>query len=291
MRYSNNEITYEFFGIEPSTFYAGKFAMSSSAPDYLAVSQNKFHIDCDRARFLVDNVAGVRVLDIGCGSAPFGKTIRNNARVEKIYGVDLDPQCVEIAKEVYDFVNVFDLNSRLPFDDGYFDCVFSMDVLGHIEFKSKDNLLREICRVTKSGGCSVHGIECGVVDYSKANPSDENCPITKYVWQDGHVGVEDANALKARWESFFSDVMIRNAFVWPLLPFLAIQHMPMPKELKEILSGYNHSQIEAVQVVLGFLQSEYRKHIEKTDSSLLFPDERYPFSKHCGFVYLTAAKV
>ena len=145
-------ITYSYFGIDPASFYAGKFAGWPNAPDYLATPKNRFDIEYDRARFLVSNISGDRVLDIGCGSAPYGNTIRGNTAVKEIYGIDLDPVCVEKAKVSYDFASVFDLNSKLPFEDDYFDCVFSMDVFGHIEFKYKDHLLREIYRVTKRGG-------------------------------------------------------------------------------------------------------------------------------------------
>lgn len=288
---AKEEITYEFFGIDPVEFYSGKFAGCPGAPDYLSIPKNHFDIEYDRARFLVSNIAGERVLDIGCGSAPYGNTIRGNTSVKEIYGVDLDPVCVDYARVSYDFASVFDLNSSLPFEDNCFDCVFSMDVFGHIEFKHKNNLLREISRVTKSGGRQVHGIECGVIDYFSAKPLDSSCPITKYVFQEGHVGIEDALDLRARWMNFFDNVVIENAFVWPLKPFASIRNMPMPADLRVMLDSYDQAQIDAVQVVLGFLQGEYREYIKNTEPALLFPDEGRLFSKHCGFVYLTATKV
>lgn len=285
----NENITYEFFGINPAEFYAGKFALNLPG-DLLASPINKFHIDCERARFLVDNVVGNRVLDIGCGSAPFGRTLRAHADVRKIYGIDLDPICIDLAKKSYDFCTVFDLNSRLPFDNEYFDCVFSMDVLGHIEFRYKDHLLSEIFRVTKKGGRSVHGIECGIIDYQQAKPWDKECAITNYVLRDGHVGVESSSEIKSRWERFFSPVIVHNAFVWPFLPFMAIKHMSMPKELMELFDSYKQDQIDAVQVVLGFLHNQLRAHINNIDPTMLFPNEESAFSKHCGFVYLIAVK-
>ncbi|MGB3068607.1 MAG: class I SAM-dependent methyltransferase [Ottowia sp.] len=287
---SKENITYEFFGINPSQFYSGKFSGWACAPDYLIDPKKRFDIEYDRAKFLVKNISGRRILDIGCGSAPYGNTIRNNTNAKEIFGVDLDPECVENAKKSYDFASVFDLNEKLPFEDAYFDCVFSMDVFGHIEFKHKNHLLNEIYRVTKRGGNSVHGIECGIIDYRAANPNDPKCAITHYVWQEGHVGIEDAHELHSRWSQFFSNVNIENAFIWPLKPFASIKNMRMPAELSEILASYSQEQIDAVQVVLGFLQGEYRKHIKKNDPGLLLPNEDHPFSKHSGFVYLTAEK-
>src|SRR3546814_19260473 len=88
---SKYDITYQFCGINPADFYSAKFAIDPPC-DLLASPVNKFHIDCDLARFLVDNINGARVLDVGCGSAPFGKTIRSHANVREIYGIDLDPE-------------------------------------------------------------------------------------------------------------------------------------------------------------------------------------------------------
>ncbi len=129
-----------------------------------------------------------------------------------------------------------------------------------------------------------------MIDYFSANPLDPSCPITNYVLQEGHVGIESASDLLDRWMNFFDAVVIENAFVWPLKPFASIRNMSMPSELKGLFAAYNQDQIDAIQVVLGFLQGEYRDYIKKNEPALLFPDEGRPFSKHCGFVYLTATR-
>ena len=100
MMKSKENITYEFFGIDPSKFYSGKFAGWPFAPDYFIEPRNRFNIEYDRAKFLVKNISGHRILDIGCGSAPYGNTIRNNTNVKEIFGVDLDSACVENAKKI-----------------------------------------------------------------------------------------------------------------------------------------------------------------------------------------------
>lgn len=286
---SKEEITYEFFGIDPAVFYAGKFA-SPTPGNLLENPVDRFHFDNDRAKFLVENVIGKRVLDIGCGSAPYGNTIRANTNVDEIYGVDFDFASVEIAKSSYDSVSVFDLGSKLPFEDEFFDCVFSMDVWGYIEFKSKDHLLREIHRVTRKGGRTVHGIECGVIDYFSADPSNPDCPIKKYVLVDGHVGVESAGDLMDRWSKYFCDVSIRNSFVWPLRPFGPIRYMDMPAELKRTFDDFSKEQIYSIQLVLGYLNGVFQDYLLKVDSNFLFPAEEHPFRKHSGFVYLVGSK-
>jgi hypothetical protein len=43
----------------------------------------------------------------------------------------------------------------------------------------------------------------------------------------------------------------------------------MPVELRDILASYSQEQVDAIQVVLGFLQTEFRKSLEKIDPDLL----------------------
>lgn len=93
-----------------------------------------------------------------------------------------------------------------------------------------------------------------------------------------------------RWTRFFSEVKIENAFVYPLLPFMAVKHMSMPDDLLDVFENFSHEQIYAAQLVIGFLQHQLRSEIRRVDSTMLFPDDESPFSKHCGFVYLTATK-
>ena len=65
-----------------------------------------------------------------------------------------------------------------------------MDFFGHVEFRNKESLISETRRVLRRGGAAIHGVETGSIDYFEGDPSDENNPIRKYVWIDGHIGVE-----------------------------------------------------------------------------------------------------
>lgn len=282
-----NKITYEYVGIDPEKFYQGRFAGWPAAPDYLNNVQNKFDIEYDRARFLVENLKGPNILDVGCGSAPYGNTIRSNTNVRKITGIDLDEACVRNAKQSYDEAFRFTLSEKLLFPDTSFDSVFSVDVFGHIEFRHKDNVIQEIARITKPEGISVHVIECGVIDYLQMDPNNINDPIREYVWQEGHIGIECAADLLRRWERFFN-VRIENAFIFPLAPLAAFETAYIPESLRSIIMSFDDRERKAAQILMGYVQQNLRESLRNSSANLLFPDENHPLSRHSGLVYLTA---
>ena len=84
---------------------------------------------------------GMKVLDNGCGRGDFLKAFSN--RGLKCYGTDTSSFC----EGVYSC----DLeNDTLPFENDFFDVVFSKSVIEHL-FKA-DNFINEMHRVLKPGG-------------------------------------------------------------------------------------------------------------------------------------------
>jgi SAM-dependent methyltransferase len=87
-----------------------------------------------------------RVLDAGAGAGEqFHYDLRD--RVAEMVGVDLDPR-VETNPQLHRGILASLL--EIPFEDGYFDVVFSRYVLEHIE--EPQPFLREMHRVLKPGG-------------------------------------------------------------------------------------------------------------------------------------------
>ena len=84
-----------------------------------------------------------RLLDVGCGSKPYKKLFS----VDEYIGLDIDQTGHDHGSSDID---VFYDGSIIPFDDNYFDHVFSSEVFEHVF--NLDKLLLEINRVTKSGG-------------------------------------------------------------------------------------------------------------------------------------------
>lgn len=103
-----------------------------------------------------------KILDIGCGSGRLYKLFRGQE--VKYFGVDFAEKLIKIAREKYlsskelkkgGVPPVFLVANalRLPFEDNFFDKVFSIAVLYHIPSQEKRLLfLREVRRVLKPGG-------------------------------------------------------------------------------------------------------------------------------------------
>jgi SAM-dependent methyltransferase len=285
---SFDHITYATFGIDPAKFYAGRFAGGPGTVDYLGNPQNRFNIEYGRARFLATKVRGPRILDIGCGSAPFAKTLRCNTDARELFGVDRDPACVEIASQVYDQAAVFDVSEPLPFANEYFDTVFSCDVFGHIEFRHKDRLISEIRRVTKPGGRSVHVIESAPLDYDQITDDPED-PLRQYVLTEGHVGIESAESLIARWSRFFISVEVENAMLYPFSTIVGyLADRDTPEELKAIMSAFDQAQRDAAQIALGYVCDRMIEWLRREDPAMLVPAETNPIRRASGLVNLIA---
>jgi ubiquinone/menaquinone biosynthesis C-methylase UbiE len=274
-----DHITYESFGIDPRQFYSGKFKGARGDIDWLAYKPHQFHLEFARARFLARNIKGPRVLDLGCGTGPFAETLRRHSEARELVGLDLDPACVEIAAQVYDHASTFDISGNLPFPDGHFDTVLSCDVFGHIEFRHKDRLIGEIRRITRDGGHSVHIIESGSIDYDllTAHPDD---PLRHYVLMEGHVGLEGAEALIARWSRVFGRVELENAMLYPFTTIPGYLVDPLvPEELKTLMRQFNNEQIEAAHVMLGYVLERMMEWFHSQQSELLTPSDEHPIRR------------
>ncbi len=105
-------------------------------------------------QFVLNEVTGKEVLDIGCGEGYGVKMLSADAK--RIVGIDVSLDTIENAKKKYPAANIaFQLinqneNGRLPFTDKSFDIVVSFQVIEHVD--NVDVYLQEISRVLKKGG-------------------------------------------------------------------------------------------------------------------------------------------
>lgn len=89
-----------------------------------------------------------RILDVGCGTGIAIELIKQSAR-RRVCGIDISSTSVQKCKQKRLECQVYDGN-RLPFSDGIFDLVGSINVLEHTN--DPIAFLEENMRVIKSGG-------------------------------------------------------------------------------------------------------------------------------------------
>ncbi len=91
--------------------------------------------------------AGQRVLDVGCGKGFLLYELAQAVPGLKVAGIDVSAYAIEHAKEdVKPFLKVASADS-LPYPDGYFDFIFSINTLHNLPAHALYAALREIVRV------------------------------------------------------------------------------------------------------------------------------------------------
>ena len=107
---------------------------------------------------LAGDVAGLRILDAGCGSGPLFAALRDRGAI--VTGFDKSAGMVELARRRLGDdadLQVADLGSPLPFPDGEFDDVIASLVLHYLEDWAP--ALAELRRVLKPGGRLLVSVE------------------------------------------------------------------------------------------------------------------------------------
>jgi len=91
--------------------------------------------------------SNLRVLDVGCGA---GNMMHHLARYGTIQGVEIDPRPLKLAQQRGYDARLADASAGIPFGDGQFDLVATLDVIEHVQ----DDLaaLRECARVLTPKG-------------------------------------------------------------------------------------------------------------------------------------------
>ncbi len=121
---------------------------------------------------------GMRVLDLGCGTATLTIKVKQMHPQVVVFGVDGDPQVLEIARKKVaqrqlDISLGLGMAYALPYPNEYFDRVISSMVMHHLSAESKSHTMAEIQRVLKPGG------EFHMVDFGK--PASHYARITARV--------------------------------------------------------------------------------------------------------------
>ncbi len=111
------------------------------------------HIEVKRLRVLSDLSPNKTVLEIGCGAGNGSKLIKKYFQTKRIYATDLDKRMIDIAKKNNKDGSIsFEVQNatRLNFKNNYFDAVFDLGVIHHIQ--NWKTCLKELKRVLKPDG-------------------------------------------------------------------------------------------------------------------------------------------
>jgi 2-polyprenyl-3-methyl-5-hydroxy-6-metoxy-1,4-benzoquinol methylase len=101
-------------------------------------------------RFMGD-VAGLSVLDLGCGVGFFGGTARQ--RGARVTGLDFSAVALEMCQQRQPGIPVVRGDATaLPYGDARFDVVLMNDIVEHLAEEKGRQMMRETFRVLKPGG-------------------------------------------------------------------------------------------------------------------------------------------
>jgi len=97
-----------------------------------------------------------KILDFGCGNGRLAGFLNDNHK--EFVGVDISQKLINIAKQRYSsektkFIKVDPLSTKLPFENNYFNTIFSIAVFHHFPSKKyAQKIAKELHRVLKPGG-------------------------------------------------------------------------------------------------------------------------------------------
>jgi ubiquinone/menaquinone biosynthesis C-methylase UbiE len=94
------------------------------------------------------DLAGKRVLDVGCGKGRFARVFHEQEPLAEIWGLDISEEMLRhVPAGIHTRAGSM---TELPFEDAYFDGAYATESLEHaVEI---DKAVGEICRVVKPGG-------------------------------------------------------------------------------------------------------------------------------------------
>ena len=96
---------------------------------------------------------------LDCGFSDGNLTLKVSGKIEtkKIYGIDVDPNYLRMAKKKGINALYGNLNEKLPFKNETFDVITAIEVIEHLH--NTDMFVKELFRICKKGGHVIIGTE------------------------------------------------------------------------------------------------------------------------------------
>lgn len=167
----------------PPQFYDEEYWMGvehkATKSGYFDYQEGSTHENDAKDLFRIFNLAGKRVLDVGCC---FGYQVKHlNILGADAQGVDYSPFAVENSYS-RDRVMWCDVTKGLPFEDGEFDFVFSLATLEHLPKEKMEFVFEEIRRVLKPGGVTFHYPETSETEHRDENGDCSHITLKPLTW-------------------------------------------------------------------------------------------------------------
>lgn len=212
-----NEKDKSFYDDLYSTEHGQKWFQGLNRESFAKRILEKISLSYRRERFFRRNIKGKNnlILDLACGAGrdyfkEFGEVV----------GVDLSISPLQQARSRYDLVIQAGCDS-LPFADSTFDYVISSDFFGHVRQEDKDQIMKEIWRVLKPEGRTLHVIETDSDNFWFKMAHKNTELFQKYFIEKigGHVGLEMPSICIERWKrNNFDIVKVKKIWgiIWPI---------------------------------------------------------------------------
>lgn len=128
-------------------------------PLYDPLAQHFFREDVFHRHLVMqaDILPGMRVLDLGSGTGTLAIMIKQSHVMSDVYGLDADPQILEIARRKAAQVGARitlerGMADQLPYPPVWFDRVVTSLMLHHLTTEQKQQAMKEVYRVLRPGG-------------------------------------------------------------------------------------------------------------------------------------------
>jgi SAM-dependent methyltransferase len=248
---------YSRAGIEDlAEFYRDKFVSNAVLDHRYFKGLDRFDLRFARTMWVYDNVReNSALLDLGCGAGMLALLKRKGVALT---GVDLSDECVTAARRNGYDETVQSALDALPFAEASFDYVVSLDVLGHIPAEQKDSVLKQIKRVLRPDGVTMHGIEC--TDRAARSAYEEMAPaeLRGFIAIDGHVGLEEEHEHAARFKKFFQHVAWEPRYTLCLSSDEFLKQadrygLPFEDDFLEYLRGLSFGERRAFDMAMGYV--------------------------------------
>ncbi|NRA50179.1 MAG: class I SAM-dependent methyltransferase [Phaeodactylibacter sp.] len=147
----------------------------------------------------LDNNSTNQNLDLACGTGRF--------LPYAAFGADISGEMLQIAGQKYPDVHLVQSDAaQLPFEDQAFKNVLCFHLFMHLDMETFDSILKEVYRVTKSGGLFIFDV-----------PSEKRRAFTKYTAATWHGGNQTTSA----------EIIQLSQGSWDFVGFHGISFLPL----------------------------------------------------------------